>query len=301
MIRFAACALAVMLTLGTARAADLVVASKIDTEGAVLGQLVLQVLRHGGVPAADRLQLGATPVVRQALLAGEIDLYPEYTGNAGFFFNRADDPVWRDPERGYETARALDLEANRVVWLRAAPANNTWGIALRREVAQRNRLSTLSDFARWVAGGGRVRLAASAEFVNSAAALPAFQQAYGFTLRDDQLLVLSGGDTAATIRAAAQAIDDVNAAMVYGTDGGIAASDLVVLADDRGVQPVYRPAPVVREAALRANPRLSELLDPLFAALTLETLQELNGRVQVDGEPAADVARDFLTTHGFLR
>ena len=116
-----------------------------------------------------------TPVVRKAITAGEIDIYPEYTGNAAFFFNKADDPVWKDAAKGYETAKKLDYDANKIVWLTPRPANNTWAIAVRKDVADANKLKTLSDFGKWVAGGGKVVLAASAEFVNSAAALPAFQ------------------------------------------------------------------------------------------------------------------------------
>src|SRR3712207_9295453 len=84
----------------------------------------------------------------------------------------------------------------------------------------------MSDFGQWIAKGGKVVLAASAEFVNSEAALPAFQKAYGFRMKPEQLIVLSGGDTAATIRAAAEQTNGANAAMVYGTDGGIAPSGL---------------------------------------------------------------------------
>ena len=123
----------------------------------------------------------------------------------------------------------------------------------------------MSDFGKWVAGGGKVMLAASAEFVNSAAALPAFQKAYGFTLKPEQLIVLSGGDTAATIKAAAEQTNGANAAMVYGTDGGIAPSGLVVLEDDKSVQPVYAPAPIIREAVLKENPKIAEILKPIFA------------------------------------
>lgn len=71
--------------------------------------------------------------------------------------------------------RKLDYDANKIVWLSPSPANNTWAIALRKEVAETNKLATLSDFGKYVSGGGQVVLAASAEFVNSAAALPAFQ------------------------------------------------------------------------------------------------------------------------------
>ncbi|SCY20866.1 osmoprotectant transport system substrate-binding protein [Microvirga guangxiensis] len=281
--------------------ADVVVSSKIDTEGSVLGNMILLTLQANGIKTQDRIQLGATPVVRKAITAGEIDIYPEYTGNAGFFFNKSDDPVWKDAAKGYETAKKLDYEANKIVWLDPAPANNTWAIALRRDVTDANKLKTLSDFGKWVSGGGEVKLAASAEFVNSEAALPSFQKTYGFTMKPDQLIVLSGGDTAATIKAAAEKTSGANAAMVYGTDGGIAPSGLVVLDDDKGVQPVYAPAPIIRETVLKENPKIAEILKPVFSSLDLTTLQKLNARVQVGGEAAKAVAADYLKSKGFIK
>ena len=286
-------------TLGAAQA-QVVVSSKIDTEGGVLGQIILQVLDHAGIPTRDRIQLGGTPIVREAILAGEIDIYPEYTGNAAFFFNRADEPIWQDASAGFDAAKQLDQDANGIAWLAPAPANNTWGVALRSDLAEEAGVGTFSEFGEWVAGGGAVKLVASAEFVNSAPALPAFQQAYGFTLTQDQLIVLSGGDTAATIQAAANGTSGANAAMVYGTDGALAFSGLTVLEDDRNVQPVYQPAPIVRAEVLAEYPQIAELLEPAFVGLDLETLQGLNGQVQVEGLPAADVARTYLTEAGLL-
>ena len=297
--------LAVALALGlaglNAARADVVVSSKIDTEGSVLGNVILLMLNANGIRTQDRIQLGATPVVRKAITAGEIDIYPGYTGNAGFFFNKADDPLWKDAGKGFQTAKTLDYDANKIVWLDPSPANNTWAIALRKDVAESNKLKTLSDFGKWVSGGGKVVLAASAEFVNSDAALPAFQKTYGFRMKPEQLIVLSGGDTAATIKAAAEQTNGANAAMVYGTDGGIASSGLVVLEDDKGVQPVYAPAPIVREAALKESPKIAEVLKPVFASLDLATLQRLNARVQVGGEPAKAVATEYLKSKGFLK
>jgi osmoprotectant transport system substrate-binding protein len=291
---------ALALTATTAQA-QVVVSSKIDTEGSVLGNIILEVLKANQIPVTDKIQLGATPVVRKAITAGQIDIYPEYTGNGAFFFNEADKPIWNDAQRGYDEAKKIDYDVNKIVWLAPAPANNTWAIALRDDVAGPNSLTTLTDFGKWVAGGGEVKLAASAEFVNSPAALPAFQTAYDFILKPDQLITLSGGDTAATIAAAAQQTSGANAAMVYGTDGGIAPSKLTVLDDDKGVQPVYQPAPIIREAVLTQYPQIVGLLQPVFAKLDLKTLQDLNGRVQVAGEPANAVALDFLKTNGFLK
>lgn len=288
-------------TLAFAAQAQVVVSSKIDTEGGVLGNIILAVLDNAGIETENRVQLGATPVVRQALVAGEIDIYPEYTGNAAYFFNRPDEPVWKDAAAAYAEAKKLDGEQNKLVWLTPAPANNTWGVAVRRDVAEPAGVTTFSQFGQWVADGGKVKLAASSEFVNSAPALPAFQTTYGFTLSQDQLIVLSGGDTAATIQAASNQTSGANAAMVYGTDGQIAVSNLVVLQDDKSVQPVYQPAPVIRAEVLADHPEIETLLKPVFESLTLETLQDLNGKVQVDGLPAADVAKEYLTANGLLK
>src|SRR6476620_10682207 len=154
---FAGAALALAVTAASA-SAQVVVSSKIDTEGGVLGNIIQLVLNANNIKTSDRIQLGGTPVVRKAITAGEIDIYPEYTGNAAFFFEKADDPVWKDAAKAYETAKKLD-DANKIVWLSPSPANNTWAIALRKEVAETNKLATLSDFGKYVAGGGQVVLA----------------------------------------------------------------------------------------------------------------------------------------------
>jgi osmoprotectant transport system substrate-binding protein len=146
----------IALSAASANAADgkIVVGSKIDTEGSLLGNMILAVLDHAGLPTESKISLGPTKIVRTALTAGEIDIYPEYTGNAGFFFNVDSDPVWKNAEAGYEKAKELDA-ANKIVWLAPAPANNTWAISVRKDLAETNKLATLDDFGKWVAGGGR--------------------------------------------------------------------------------------------------------------------------------------------------
>jgi osmoprotectant transport system substrate-binding protein len=281
-------------------APPVVVASKIDTEGTLLGNMILSVLAARGISVRNRLQLGPTNIVRTAILAGQIDIYPEYTGNGSLFFHMENDPVWKNRERGYAEVAGLDRARNHLVWLAPAPANNTWVIAMRKDLAQREHLATMSDFARYVNGGGDIKLAASAEFVESPSALPAFEASYGFRLTDQQLLTLSGGNTSATLRAAAEGMSGVNAAMAYGTDGAIAALGLIALDDDKRAQIVYAPAPVIREAVLKQSPQIAGLLDPVFASLTLATLQRLNAEIAIDGEDAGAVAVSYLKSKHFL-
>ncbi|MFN0186004.1 MAG: ABC transporter substrate-binding protein [Aquabacterium sp.] len=300
----AAGALASLGVLGRASAqaaAPLRVGSKIDTEGALLGQLILQLLQAERIAVQNRLQLGNTQIVRSALLAGEIDLYPEYTGNGAFFHADDRNPAWKNLQQGWQRIRTLDQDKHRLVWLAPAPANNTWAIAVRRDLADAHQLRSLADLARYLAGGGRLRLAASAEFAERADALPAFQTAYGFVLKRDQLLLLAGGDTAATIKAAAEQTSGVNAAMAYGTDGPVAALGLVVLDDPKGVQPVYAPAPVVRADVLARQPRLAAVLEPLFKTLDTATLQRLNAQIALEGREARQVAAAYLKSKGLVK
>ncbi len=294
-----ACALLVVLAPAPLHAA-IVVSSKLSSESAMIGQMIRLLLNANHIATIDRTTLGATPVVRKALLAGEIDIYIEYTGNAGFFFNVASDPAWKDWQRGYQLGARLDYAANRIVWLTPARASNSWALAVREDVAAPQQLRTMSDFARWVNSGAKVTLACSAEFAN-AGTLRSLERTYGFKLRPDQLIVLAGGETSATIGAAAARTNGVNTAMVYGTDGGIVAANLRILQDDRHDQPIYAPVPTIREAALRSQPDIARLIEPLMTGLDGATLQQLNARVQVNGESAESVAADYLKSKGLVK
>ena len=148
-----------LLALATAQANDpVVVSSKIDTEGSVLGQLILQRLEQGGIETRDRLQLGGTSIVRGALLAGEIDLYPEYTGNGAFFFDMADSDIWHDAGQALSTVRERDAD-NGLVWLTPADANNTWAMSVRGDLAREHGLATLEDLAAFLDAGGDFKFA----------------------------------------------------------------------------------------------------------------------------------------------
>lgn len=277
------------------------VGSKIDTEGALLGNMILLLLEHEGFSVVDKTQTGSTPIVRSAIIAGEIDIYPEYTGNGYFlFFGETEADLWKDFQSGFEKVAELDLEANNIVWLTPAPANNTWAISVRNDLAQSASLETMEDLAAYISSGGHFKLAASEEFVSSEAALPSFEEGYGFTLTDEHLLIFAGGNTTITAQAAASGRENVNAAMSYGTDGQLAALGLKVLSDTKNIQPVYAPAPIIRSEVLDENPEIAEILEPVFKSLDLETLQILNSRIAVEGQSPRITAENYLKEKGFL-
>ncbi|MFW5694724.1 MAG: ABC transporter substrate-binding protein [Alkalispirochaeta sp.] len=275
------------------------VASKIDTEGSLLGYMMLIVLEADGFEVNNQVEFGPTDVIRRAITSDEIDLYPEYTGNGAFFFDEAESDTWNDSDAGYERVKQLDMEENDLVWLTPADANNTWAIAVRSELAEEG-VTTLGDIADWMDGGNEFKLAASEEFVSRPDVLPAFEEEYGFELEQEDLLIFSGGNTATTMQAAARNQEGVNAAMAYGTDGQLAALDLQVLDDTAGVQPVYRPAPVIRAEVLEEYPEIEELLQPIFESFDREVLQTLNAAIAVEGRSAEVVAREYLEDNGFL-
>ena len=114
------------------------------------------------------------------------------------------------------------------------------------------------------------------------------------------MIILSGGNTAQTEKAAAEGTDGVNVAMAYGTDGALAALGLWVLEDTKGVQPVYQPAPIVRAEVIENYPDIGDILKPVFMRLDLVTLQTLNAKIAIEGQDASTVAREYLETNGLL-
>lgn len=291
-------------TTSTATAkGPIIVGSKIDTEGSILGQIVLQMLKANGFSVVDKTRTGATQVVRQALLSHQIDVYPEYTANGPLVFHsniKVDPAVLKSAEQTYQLAKSEDASVG-VVWLQPAPANNTWAVALPRTFAENNKLVSMTDLAKFVNGGGKIKIVGSQEFFTSAVAFPAFEKAYGFKIPSSQEIALATGDTAVTEKAAATGSQGANAAMAYGTDGTIAALDLVVLSDPLGAQPIYQPAPTFSSVTFKKYPEVATILNPVFGKLDLTALQSLNKQVAVDGKDPATVASEWLKTEGFLK
>ncbi|MDO8963835.1 MAG: glycine betaine ABC transporter substrate-binding protein [Coriobacteriia bacterium] len=275
--------------------------SYVDSEGQVVGAAIVQLLEANGIKVVDKTKFGTPDVVRKAYLQGDLDGAIDYTGSGAFYVGPEGDPLWSDAAKGYETVKTKDLAQNRIVWLTPAPANNTESIAVKKDFSEKNNIKTLEDLAAYVNKGGVVKLIGAQAWIDNPYGVKGYQKAYGFTLKKDQIIGLSDGNTAQFIKALANGTDDVNFAEVYATDGGLADLGLVVLADSKSVPPVYNPAPVFREAIITAYPEIPGIIDPLFKTLTIENLQQLNKAVAIDGKDPKVVAKEYLTANGLLK
>ncbi|HET6341132.1 MAG TPA: glycine betaine ABC transporter substrate-binding protein [Gemmatimonadota bacterium] len=255
-----------------------VIGSKNFTEQDVLGEILAQEIEDRGIPVERRFHLGGTFVCHNALVGGEIDLYPEYTGTAlTAILKHA--PV-QDPERALrEVAEAYALRWD-LVWGPPLGFENTFALVVRRADAESLDLRTITDLGAVAAG---MTAGFGPEFMAREDGYPGLKVAYGFEFGRIRQL-----DLGLMYRALAER--EIDVAVANSTDGRIDALDLVVLADDRRYFPPYQAAPVVREEALDRHRRLGEALAALAGSLDEAGMRALNREVE-SGADLADVVR----------
>lgn len=265
------------------------IGSKNFTEQLVLGEMYALLLEKAGFRVERRLNLGGTLLAHEALKAGEIDLYPEYTGTA--LLNMLKKEVMSDPKRVYDVVKAEYARQWNLVWLEPAPMNNTQAIAITRKTAEKYDMYTLSAMSRQAP---KLVLAAVPEFTERPDGLKGLKQVYGgFEFKSIRLV-----DYGIKYRALVGGQADVTVA--FGTDGEIKGYDLVIVKDDKGLWPPYQVAPVVRQALLSRAPELAEVLNRLQPRLTDAVMQELNWQVDGKKREYAEVAREYLSQQGLL-
>ncbi len=266
------------------------VASKDFTEQFILGEMYAQLLESNGFKVERKLNLGGTPIAQKALESNEIDLYPEYTGTGLLTVLKL--PVNTDPTAVYNTVKNEYASRFNLVWLDPAPMNNTQAVAMKRTKAQELGIETISDL---VAQASNLIMVGPPEFQEREDGLPGMRQVYG----DFNFKEYKSVDPGLRYQAINEGQADVTVA--FGTDGEIAAFDLVILRDDRGLWPPYQVAPVIRKEVLDANPKIAEILNGLAPLLTDEAMQRLNFEVSGKQREPADVAREFLQQKGLIK
>lgn len=287
------------------------IGSKNFTEQLILGEMYAQLLENAGLSVERNLNLGGTDVAHQALTAGEIDLYPEYTGTGLVAIlklpvptaDASASPVAGSPvaspaaaatvdQQVYDTVKAEYQSQFGLVWLDQSSFNNTQALAMKRDEAESRGIVTISDM---VAQADQLTLAAVPDFEQREDGLVGLTRVYGdFSFAEVQ--VFDPG-----IKYQSFLDGDAQVVLAFSTDGQIAGYDLIVLEDDRSLWPPYHVAPVIRQEVLDANPQIAEILNPLAPLLTNEVMAELNWLVDgPEKQEPADVARAYLQANGLL-
>jgi osmoprotectant transport system substrate-binding protein len=262
----------------------IVVGAKNFTESDLLAEIMAQQIeRRAGLTVERRLHLGGTFVCHAAIVAGDIGMYPEYTGTA--YAAVLKHPPIADPDRVYRTVQAEYQAQFSLAWGRPLGFNNTFAILVRRADADRDGLRNISDLGkvagRWRAGFGY-------EFLERADGFQGLARTYGLAFAVPPTAM----DLGLTYRALADGRVDVIAG--NSTDGQIAALDLVSLADDRHYFPPYQAAPVVRADLLKRHPAVGTALDQLAGRVSDAEMRRLNALADVQHRDITEIAREWL-------
>jgi len=267
----------------------LIVGSKKFTEQRLLGEMLAQLVEDRTELTVERqFNLGGTMICHQALVDGDIDVYPEYTGTA--LVTILDRAVIREPDAAYDVVAEAYDEQFDCIWLEPIGFNNTYAIAVREDDAAERRWSTISDVK---GAAGELSAGFTHEFLGRDDGYPGLKRKYDLSFEATRAM-------APALMYKAIADGDVDVISAFATDGRIAAYDLQILDDDAGFFPPYFAAPVVRQAALEAHPELRKALGALAGRIDDATMQRLNFEVDEKKRDVADVARDFLTAQGLI-
>jgi osmoprotectant transport system permease protein len=264
------------------------VGSKDFTEQVILGEIVAQTIEgNTDLQVARRFDLGGN-LAHEALTAGEIDVYVEYTGTALLAILKSR-PV-TDPKEVLRRVKDEYARRFKLEWTAPLGFNNTFAILVRGDDARRLNLKRITDAARvsaqWRAGFGQ-------DFMSRADGYPGFAQTYGFHFQEIREMDLS-----LTYRALVEKQVDLIAG--NSTDGLIARYGLTQLEDDRHYFPPYDAVPVARQDMLEKHPEVRRALERLGGILTVEAMRQLNYAVDGDKRAPRDVARDFLKQKGII-
>ncbi|EIE97084.1 glycine betaine ABC transporter substrate-binding protein [Saccharomonospora glauca] len=272
---------------------EIVVGSKDFTENVVLAYITQLALKAAGANPIDFTNITGSNGARAALENGQIDLMWEYTGTGWLSYLGEDEPLSSEREQ-YEAVRKADLERNGIVWLPYSEVNNTYGFATTEAYAEKHGLHTMSDVTAFLESSPQEAVfCVDTEFANRPDGMPGVQEAYGFPTTDTKTFG-SGAIYAAV------ANGTCNFGEIFTTDGRIPGLNLRVMEDDKRFFPQYNASLTLRRDFNEKYPQIAEVMAPVVEALDNDEISELNKQVDVDGRDAAEVARDWLESKGFI-
>ncbi|WP_461666548.1 glycine betaine ABC transporter substrate-binding protein [Gordonia sputi] len=279
--------------------AKLTVTSKSFTEGVILGKITATYLAAAGADVTDLTGAPGSASSRQAQLNGDADILWEYTGTGWVNYHNETETI-SDPTELWQKVHDIELEENQLVWLPPANFNDTYAFAASTPTAKRLGVKSLSDVAKLPVADRT--FCVDDEFFSRPDGFKPMLEKYGMPL-DGPNGVPLGNVTrmdAGVVYTSTAKSSPCNFGMVYTTDGRIKNLDLAVLEDDKKFFLPYSGTAVVREDVMKRYPQLNELLGTISERLTDNVMQELNGRVDIDGEDPADVAYDWLLSEKLI-
>ncbi len=282
--RFLAILAAAILLCSCSRGPSIVVGSKNFTESLILGEIAAQQIeRKLHVSVERKLDLGGTLLTHEAILKGDIDVYPEYTGTGSSVVLKESIP--EDPLRAYMVVKDAYLRRFRLVWLPPLGFNDTFAMVVRTPEAQQLSTPTLS-----AAASRKWRLGVGYEFITRPDGLRKLDQVYGFQWAGTPRSM----DLGLLFQALAQKRVDMVSA--NSTDAQLSEPKFTALQDDKHAFPPYSACYVVRKALLDQQPSVRFALTMLSNHINAEMMRSMNRRVDVEHQPIVKVARDFLAT-----
>jgi osmoprotectant transport system substrate-binding protein len=258
------------------------------TENQLIAEMYAQVLEHAGYTVERQFDLRSREISQNALESGQIDLKPEYLSSLLLFLDRNAQPS-SDPAVVARENSGL-LRPRGITPLTSAPAQDTNQFVANSQTARQLGLTTMSSL---VPIAGRLTFGGPPECALRSLCLPGLKRVYGILFDSFKPLDVGGPKTVAALKA-----DEVQVGLLFSTDPSIRRNGFVPLEDDRHLQNAENITPVIRSDKL--NPEVRTLLDAVSARLTTDRVTELVGKVVLDGQSVASVARDFLTANALL-
>lgn len=275
---------------GCKKEEKIVIASKPMTEQYIIAEMMIELIEsETDLKVEHKSGIGGgTMNIHPGMINGEIDIYPEYTGTGWMQVLKKE--LISDPNELYESVKDAYYEEYYIRWMGLYGFNNTYGIAVKRELAENLDISTYSDLAD---KGSHLRFGAEYDFYEREDGFPGLQEKYGMSF-DEQVELDIG------LKYQAIANDEVDLINVFSTDGRLQEHDLVVLEDDLNFFPSYYAATLVREETLEKYPEIEPILDRLTDQLSNEEITHMNYLVEIEKQDPKQVAHDFIEEKGLI-
>lgn len=272
---------------------NLTVGGKLDTEAQLLTDMYSQLLQKAGFHVTEKLALGNSGFVFNALTSGAIDLYPEFTATG---LNKLGITSQHDPQKDYQAVKSGYEQKYKITWLDPAPLNDGYALCTSQAESQRLGITSISDLAPKVSQQVLASPSDGTDFVDG------LKPVYNFTSKSFKSLKTV--DEAITFKAVSGGQAQVN--VCYTTTGLISSQNFVILKDDKNGFPQFNPAPILRQDTLSKNPDIAKALNPLAPDLTTDVSIALQKQVTDKAksmsttEAVKEVAKSFLQSKGLL-